>query len=124
MRTPETLKQQGLWTSYISRLVGEMRRELVEQLGSAPKGRERILLDSICTKYGVLLVLRRQLKHEPILDEGGTVSGLIDRNYLTWLNALERSVELLFNGKREDDLSDLPAIDERFRTKVNNNEKV
>ncbi|GEM_PF-6222586 len=117
MQTESALKRSGRWTSFTSRRVNAMRRELVSQLGREPVGTERILLDLAATKFGILLILSREIKRRPIVDEAGNAASLIDRNVLAWQHSLERTLALLFDGKDEDLPSEfLQGIDPKYKS--------
>ncbi len=122
MRTTEQALKKARWTRYITRRVNRMREQLEIELGETPKGRKFILLQAILEKYGVLLILSRELrKREELVKDDGSLVSLLSAHHLAWLHSLERSLVSLFGEKGfGDQLPDnFSAIDERFRSKKN-----
>ncbi|MBI4430973.1 MAG: hypothetical protein HY587_04605 [Candidatus Omnitrophica bacterium] len=99
-----------------------MRRQLLSELGlteSELKGRKRLLVSSLCIKFGVLTVVARELRGEALL-EGGSLKASLGKQYLAWQNSLRQDLAALFNGKTDDIAEGVipPAIDPRFVTNV------
>ncbi len=96
MKAEQTLKKQGQWTSFVTRKVREMRRELIVELGSEPAGRKRFCLDSFLQKYGVYYCMMREVKRRSIFAEDGALIGMLDKNFLAWQHSMSRDLALLF----------------------------
>lgn len=117
MKSEHTLKKTGQWTSFITRKTNELKRGLMVQLDREPTARDKIMVELIGIKAGVVMCLQRTLKNAQIVDERGDVAPRVSKSLLAWIAALERSVMMLLGEGNEEALRDVPAIDERFRSK-------
>ncbi len=117
MKTETSLKKSGRWTSYIERLVRIFRRALIEELGEEPKGSKKVALDLLCERYGVMIVMSREIRRRELIAANGELIGLLSKQYLGWLSSFERSLNVLIDGKADNLPIDLPGIPDKFRSR-------
>ncbi len=118
MKSENGMKKEGSWTSYISRQVSIFKAELIRELGDEPSGRKRVLLALAAQKYGVLLVMDREIKKQQLVS-GDSLVPMLSRSYLAWAASFERTLAaLLGEEKLNGDFlpGSIQGIDARFRT--------
>ena len=123
MKSETSLKKSGQWTSFIQRQVNQFKRELIAELGEEPKGSKKVALSLLCERYGIMIVMSREIRRRELIAANGELIGLLSKQYLAWLSSFERSLQNLVNGKSDDLPNDLPGIDPRFKTPEAKNEQ-